>query len=66
MPQNMGGVDRGIRVLLGIGLVSIVFIGPMTNWGWLGLIPLATAAFGYCPLYSVFGWSTKPAGPAKT
>jgi hypothetical protein len=64
MKKNMSSADRTIRFILGIVLLSFVFTGPQTNWGWLGLIPLVTSMVGFCPLYSVFGWSTKR--PAHT
>ncbi|MBX3133553.1 MAG: DUF2892 domain-containing protein [Gemmatimonadaceae bacterium] len=62
---NAGTADRALRALLGIGLISIVFVGPQTPWGWLGLIPLATAAMGFCPLYSLLGINTCGVKPAK-
>lgn len=55
MPRNIGSTDRWLRVILGIGLLALVFFGPKTVWGYLGLIPLITGLFGYCPLYHVFG-----------
>lgn len=59
MPQNMGTVDRIIRAIIGVILLILVFTGPKTAWGWIGLIPLLTALFGYCPLYQIFGISTR-------
>lgn len=59
--QNAGAVDRAVRIILGLVLISLVFIGPKTAWGWLGLIPLLTGIFGYCALYSVLGIRTCPA-----
>jgi hypothetical protein len=64
MKRNIGTVDRTVRVLLGITLLALVFVGPQTQWGWLGLIPLATAALNWCPLYSVLGISTCARRPA--
>ena len=58
MGTNIGAVDRVIRAVLGIGLLSLVFIGPHTPWGWVGLIPLTTAAIGWCPAYTLFGLKT--------
>jgi hypothetical protein len=57
--QNVGSADRILRAALGIAGLSLVFVGPHTNWGYLGLIPLFTAAIGYCPLYAVLGISTR-------
>ena len=59
-PRNEGVVDRVARVVLGAGLVSLVFVGPHTPFGWLGVIFIATGALGSCPLYRVFGISTCP------
>lgn len=58
--NNVGNLDRIVRVAVGLGLLAIVFVGPKTPFGWLGLIPLATAALGTCPLYSILGVSTCP------
>ncbi len=58
--NNVGSIDRAVRVAIGLGLLAIVFVGPKTPFGWLGLIPLATAALGTCPLYSILGLSTCP------
>ncbi|MBX3175049.1 MAG: DUF2892 domain-containing protein [Gemmatimonadaceae bacterium] len=62
---NAGSIDRALRALLGIGLIAIVFVGPQTPWGWLGLIPLGTAAMGWCPLYAMLGINTCGVRPAK-
>jgi len=56
--MNVGTIDRIIRVVLGLGLISLVFVGPHTPWGWIGLVPLATAAIGFCPAYRIIGLST--------
>ncbi|MEX2154460.1 MAG: DUF2892 domain-containing protein [Gemmatimonadaceae bacterium] len=63
MKRNVGPLDRWIRAILGLGVLAMVFTGPETMWGYLGLIPLFTGIFGYCPLYSLFGWSTQKAVP---
>ncbi len=60
---NEGPVDRIIRVILGLGLLAIVFVGPHTPWGWIGLLPLVTGLVGFCPLYKVLKIST--AGSAR-
>ena len=59
MTQNMGSVDRGIRIVVGLVLIALVFVGPQTMWGWIGIIPLATALIGWCPAYSLIGVKTK-------
>lgn len=58
--QNVGTIDRILRVVVGLGLLSLVFVGPQTPWGWIGLIPLITAAIGFCPAYRIFGIRTCP------
>jgi len=57
-PTNVHAVERAIRVLAGIGIVSLAFVGPRTPLGYLGLIPLATGLLGSCPAYTLFGVST--------
>ena len=59
--RNVGIIDRALRVVLGLALLSLVFTGPRTPWGWIGLIPLATGLIGTCPLYTLLGLSTCPA-----
>jgi len=62
MPKlNVGPADRIIRLLLGLAVVTLVFVGPKTPWGWLGLILIGTSLFGFCPLYALFGLRTCPA-----
>ena len=58
MNCNVGGVDRVLRVIVGIGLLSLVFVGPQTAWGWIGAVPLLTGLLGYCPAYLPFGIKT--------
>jgi len=58
MTRNAGTVDRIIRVVLGLVLLSLVFFGPQTPWGWIGLVPLVTGLIGNCPLYTLFGFNT--------
>ena len=60
LPRNEATVDRVLRVVLGIGLLSLVFVGPQTAWGWIGIIPLATGLIGSCPAYTLLGLSTCP------
>jgi hypothetical protein len=58
MSKNIGSVDRLLRIVLGIGLISIALTGPQTPWGWIGIVPLATAFLGWCPVYSLLGLKT--------
>ncbi len=60
MKVNEGAVDRAVRVVVGLALLSLVFFGPRTPWGWIGLIPLATGLVGLCPLYVPLRLSTCP------
>jgi DUF2892 family protein len=56
--MNEGSLDRVVRVVVGVVLVALVFVGPKTLWGLVGLVPVATGLVGFCPLYRVFGIST--------
>jgi len=58
--RNEGTVDRVLRVVAGAALVSLVFVGPQTAWGWIGVVPLVTGLLGNCPVYSLLGISTCP------
>lgn len=58
MFKNVGGVDRAVRIAVGLGILSLTFIGPQTAWGYLGLVPFATGLFGWCPAYMPFGVKT--------
>jgi hypothetical protein len=58
LKTNEGMVDRSTRVAVGLLLIALVFFGPRTPWGWLGLIPLATGLMGWCPLYAILGINT--------
>jgi hypothetical protein len=60
LPVNEHPIERVIRVALGLGLISIAFIGPKSPLGWIGVVPLATGLLGSCPLYTLFGFSTCP------
>ncbi|MFD3190657.1 DUF2892 domain-containing protein [Sedimentitalea sp. HM32M-2] len=58
MTRNEGKIDRILRVIVGLALLSIVFVGPQTMWGLIGIVPLATGLIGTCPIYSIFGIRT--------
>ena len=58
MPRNIAAFERVARIVVGLLLLVLVFAGPRTAWGYLGLIPLLTGVFGYCPLYHALGIST--------
>ena len=56
--KNEGTIDRALRVILGLVVLSLVFVGPQTAWGWVGLVPLVTGLVGFCPLYAALGINT--------
>jgi hypothetical protein len=58
MDKNVGGIDKVVRVVVGLALIAMVFVGPQTPWGWIGIVPLATAAMSWCPLYTLLGIKT--------
>lgn len=60
MKRNVGSIDRSLRVVAGLALLSLTVVGPQSLWGLLGLVPLATGLFGVCPAYSLVGASTCP------
>lgn len=60
MKKNEGNLDRIIRVVFGVGLLSIAFVGPQTPWGYIGIVPILTGLLGFCPLYTLLGISTCP------
>ncbi len=70
MTTNVGMTDRVARIVIGLLLIAFAIpIGfPDTGWnwvGWIGVIPILTAVLGICPAYSLFGFSTCPAKPAR-
>jgi hypothetical protein len=64
MKANVGTIDRVLRVVIGLVLLGLAATGTVGVWGWIGIVPLATAALGFCPLYTVLGFSTCPAKTA--
>lgn len=65
MKTNEGTLDRVIRVIVALGLLSLLVIGPIPGWGLIGLVgllPLATGVVGFCPIYMVFGIDTRGRG----
>ena len=58
MNKNMGSTDRAVRVVVGLVLLVLAATGTVGAWGYIGLVPLATAAIGWCPAYLPFGFST--------
>lgn len=66
LPRNEHAVDRIVRIVLGLGLLTLAVAGPKTPWGFLGLVPLLTGLVGSCPLYTAFGLSTCPISNPRT
>jgi len=66
MKKNVGTIDRIIRLIIGLFVLSLIFWGPKTLWGLLGLIPIATVVFGWCPPYALLGISTRKHKPENT
>lgn len=60
LPRNEGTVDRAVRVIAGVAILSLAFIGPKSPWGFIGIVPIVTGLLGSCPAYTLFGLSTCP------
>lgn len=60
MNKNEGNIDRILRITAGVVLVGLAATGTVGMWGWIGIVPLATGAIGWCPLYTVLGLNTCP------
>jgi len=58
MEKNIGSVDKTLRILVGLVLIALVFVGPQTVWGWIGVPFILIALFGWCPLYQGLGISS--------
>ena len=60
MTKNVGGIDRLLRIVVGLVLIGLAATGTVGWWGWLGVIPLATGLFRFCPAYTLLGMNTCP------
>ena len=58
MTPNVGGIDRSLRIVLGLVLIALAATGTVGWWGWLGALPLATGLIGWCPPYALLGLNT--------
>ena len=58
MKSNVGGIDCIIRIVVGLVLIGLAATGTVGWWGWLGIVPLATGAIGWCPPYAMLGFNT--------
>ncbi len=60
MKCNEGGIDRGLRIVVGLALIGLTLTGTVGVWGWIGVVPLLTGIFGFCPAYTLLGMNTCP------
>jgi hypothetical protein len=60
MKLNVGGLDRGLRIVAGLALIGLTLTGTVGAWGWIGVVPLGTGLVGFCPLYPLLGLNTCP------
>lgn len=60
MKANVGSMDRILRIVVGLALIGLTLTGTIGVWGWIGVVPLATGAVGFCPLYPLLGINTCP------
>lgn len=60
MQTNVGTIDRIVRAVIGLALITLTWAGTIGAWGWIGVVPLLTAALGFCPIYTMLGFSSCP------
>ena len=60
MKTNVGGIDKILRIVVGIALIAMAAIGVVGAWGWIGVVPLLTGLFGSCPAYALLGLNSCP------
>ncbi|MBF5006067.1 YgaP family membrane protein [Diaphorobacter caeni] len=65
MKFNVGGFDRVLRIVVGLVLIGLAATGMVGWWGWLGIVPLATGLFRFCPLYTLLGMNSCPLDAGK-
>ncbi|MCW4150296.1 MAG: YgaP family membrane protein [Pseudomonadota bacterium] len=58
MKSNVGGIDKVLRIVVGLALILLAIVGAIGVWGWIGLVPLATGLFNFCPAYKLIGINT--------
>jgi uncharacterized membrane protein YdbT with pleckstrin-like domain len=58
MVKNVGTIDKVLRIVIGLALIALVFVGPKTPWGWIGAVLIATALINWCPIYRAIGLSS--------
>lgn len=62
MQKNVGSVDRALRIIAGLVLLSLTVLGPKTMWGLIGIVPIVTALVSWCPAYTLLGIKTCKTG----
>ena len=65
MKANVGTIDRALRIVAGLVLIGLTLMGTIGMWGWIGVVPLATGIFRFCPAYLPFGLSTCSTPPVS-
>ena len=65
MKSNVGGIDRVLRIVVGVVLIALAATNTVGWWGWLGVIPLLTGLVSFCPLYTLLGLNTCPLKKSK-
>ncbi|MBK6971498.1 MAG: DUF2892 domain-containing protein [Sterolibacteriaceae bacterium] len=60
MKSNVGGIDKILRIVAGLILIVLAATGMVGMWGWIGVVPLVTGLFNFCPVYSMLGMNTCP------
>jgi hypothetical protein len=58
MKPNIGKTERVVRIMVGLGVLSLAFVGPRASWAYLGILPLLSGLIGWCPPYALLGIST--------
>jgi hypothetical protein len=62
MNANVGGIDRVLRIVVGVALIALAFTETVGMWGYIGVVPLLTGLIGWCPAYLPFGFKTCKTG----
>ena len=60
MKLNVGGIDRGLRIVAGLVLIALTLMNVIGPWGWIGIVAIATGLFRFCPAYTLVGMNTCP------
>ncbi len=65
MQANVGTLDRALRIIAGAVLIALALAGTIGPWGWIGIVPILTGLFRFCPAYTLLGIRTCPASQGK-